>query len=129
MGKYASSDFHAAATGLVANSIGEVSETLDLNNGSLLPGNSQAPTCNNYVDVAATSTLGDVFATCWPDGLIDFNESSGVAEAYLTVGQEPSGLLFDNSNGYVYVADSGSNSISVVTTALPRVADTIPVKQ
>ncbi len=47
--------------------------------------------------------------------------------AQITGLQTPRGIAVDEANGKVYVANSGGNSIAVITTADWKLADTIPV--
>ncbi len=76
-----------------------------------------------------------------PDGL---NTSTSPAEVYanftevnvggankptaeIAVGTEPEGMTFDSSNGYVYVANYGSRSVSVINGSSNTVTATITV--
>jgi YVTN family beta-propeller protein len=47
--------------------------------------------------------------------------------AHITGMQSPRGIAVDEANGKVYVADSGNNTIAVITTQDWKLADTIPV--
>ncbi len=46
-----------------------------------------------------------------------FTMVAHAASSTITVGSRPSGMAFDPSNGYLYVANSGSNTVSVINTA------------
>lgn len=47
--------------------------------------------------------------------------------ANVTVGSDPTGVAFDPISGYIYVTNSGSNTISVISNATLLVVDTISV--
>ena len=47
--------------------------------------------------------------------------------ANITVGSWPEGIAYDSSNGYIYVADSGSGTVSVIDGANNTVIANIPV--
>jgi YVTN family beta-propeller protein len=44
------------------------------------------------------------------------------------LGARPTGILYDDSNGDIYVADAGSNQVSVISPATKMVIATIPVR-
>ena len=58
------------------------------------------------------------------------NSSSSVIPLYMQTGfNEPYGIAYDSSNGHVYVANSGSNTLAVVNTSTNRVTQQIPIGQ
>ncbi|MEM0133652.1 MAG: YncE family protein [Thermoplasmatales archaeon] len=96
-------------TPLVQNnnsSAGYVKYTIDLVNNSLIPGNF-FDTHNGLAPFAPT-----------------FNSSNTDT---IAVGSLPVDVAFDSSNGYVYVANSGSNNVSVIKGSTNSVIDTIAV--
>jgi YVTN family beta-propeller protein len=88
--------------------VASVQQTIDLVNGSLIPGNYRPLTCYGFQDVAVAASLQRVFVTClFSDALIAFNESSGADLGSVQVGSSPMGIAFDAQNDRVYVAVSG----------------------
>ena len=49
------------------------------------------------------------------------------ASIMIKVGKMPYGIAFDQSNGEIYVANSGSNSVSVINSRTKRVLKTIRI--
>jgi len=45
------------------------------------------------------------------------NSPSNIVIANIAVGSWPGGVAYDSSNGYVYVANYGSNTVSVISTS------------
>jgi YVTN family beta-propeller protein len=91
-----------------SGSIGRVSQSLDLANGSLFQGNYVPTTCLAFSDVAVAPSLHRVFVSCTAtNALVAFNETSGAEVGSVQVGYEPVGVTFDPDNDRVYVADTG----------------------
>ena len=51
----------------------------------------------------------------------------GTVTATINVGGAPRGMAFNPNNGYIYVANSGSNNVSVINSADNSIVATIPV--
>ena len=114
--------------------------TLNLLNGSLLSQNAPSPSCSlptaapyivhfphgptTAVDLAG---LHELFVACPTGNLLVVNDTTGALEATIPVGLNPSAMQEKESGGVplVYVANSGSNNVSVISAATHRVVRTI----
>jgi YVTN family beta-propeller protein len=112
-------------------SIGAVAQTLDLSNGSLVPGNyvpANSYQCGDYAGIAAVPSANEVYVSCEFDAsVLELNATSGKMIASLQVGELPLGLAFDSQNDNLYVANSGSANLSIVSTSQSKVMGAIPV--
>ncbi|HTT14161.1 MAG TPA: YncE family protein [Thermoplasmata archaeon] len=98
-----------------APGVGIVRQTLDLSNGTLLPGNFQPTSCSYLQDDIAVAALDAVFASCGSsNSLVEFNASTGAVVGTVNVGDDPVGLTFDPVNQEVYVANLDAGGVSVV---------------
>ncbi len=119
-----------------------VGYTLNLLNGSLLPQNVPSPACSlptpaPYVvhipegpeAALALPALGELFVACPTGNLLVINGTTGALLARVVVGSRPVALLAQSLVGsdQVYVANAGSNNISIVSTATDRVVGTLTV--
>jgi YVTN family beta-propeller protein len=116
----------------LASPQGRVLETLNLQNGTLAPGNVVPSPCSfAYTSVAVAPSLHAIFVTCvGSDGfgsLIAFDTTSGLAEYSRPIGTDPSAVAFDPSTDEVYTANNGSNSVSVVAASDGTLVTTISV--
>jgi len=57
------------------------------------------------------------------------NGATNTVIANITVGSWPAWVAYDPSNGYLYVADSGSNTVSVISGKTNTVIANITVGQ
>jgi len=123
--------FEPDAHNLVAGPSG-VLWTLNLENGSLFAGNVVPHPCSfAYTSLAVAPSLGSLFVTCvGPDGtgsLLAFDTSSGLARYDRPLGTDPTAVTFDPSTNEVYVANNGSDNMSVVSAASGTLVATLPV--
>ncbi len=59
--------------------------------------------------------------------LIAIDDSNFQVGSYVTVGERPQGVAYDNENQFLYVANSGSATVSVVSGTSNRLVKTLPV--
>ena len=122
---------HAGAIAATAGaSPGLVAETLDLANGSLVPGNYLPPTCNGFWDIALAPSIQYAFVTCaLSDTLMEFNLTTGLYAQSVQVGPSPEGIVFDPQNDRVYVAASnslsGGGAVEIVDAKNMTIVDSI----
>jgi len=92
-----------------------VKYTLSLKNGTLVKGNS-APlnSTNSPIGILSDPVNNYTYVTDSSTNLVYVIDQSGSIIDRITVGQNPSQLVFDNNNGYIYVTNSGSNNVSVI---------------
>jgi YVTN family beta-propeller protein len=113
-------------TDLPDSGIGIVRQTIDLENGSSLPGNYLVAGCDYLQDDVVVPSLDRLFATCaTTDSLIELNASSGQIDGTVGVGSTPTGIAFDPANEDLYVADLGGDGVLVVSAANLSVIQTI----
>jgi len=107
---------------------GAVVKTIDLENGSVLVGNDQPQTCGTFDAVAVSTEYDRLFAACqWQSAVVAFNATSGLVEGYIDVGQQPIGMALDKSTGRLYVANLGSDNLSVISVSSLAIIGAIPL--
>lgn len=104
-------------------SIGSVTDTTDLTNGTTIQGNYLPPACWSPTGLLEISTLQRIFATCSTGVLVELNASTGAQVGSVYVGVDPGSLAFDPELGVVFIADAGGDvsianvsSLSLVTS-------------
>src|SRR5579875_446748 len=116
--------------------------TLNLLNGSLLPQNAPAPACSlptaaPYIVHApngpngslALAGLNQLWVVCPNGQLLVLNATTGALLAHAVVGAAPGAMVAQSLGGsdLVYVANSGSANLSVLSSSTDRVVGTIPL--
>jgi YVTN family beta-propeller protein len=105
-----------------------VAESLDLINGTLLPGNFWGTTAYSPVNPVYDSGKGEVFvANSGSSSVSVINASDDKVVAVTRVGTTPGGLTYDAQLGEVFAANWDSNSVSVISDRTNAVIATIPV--
>ncbi len=105
-----------------------MSQTLDLENGSLLAGNVLPPSCSGYSGVAVAAPFQKLFATCTQPGMmITFNTSTDSLQNFSPTTQDPVAIAFDPANNEVYVANNGSSNVTVLSAGSGSIIASIPV--
>ena len=121
----------------VSSQTGHVAYTLALTSNALIPGNFLPGNGFDPVAVAVDSRNGYLYVADAGSNnpeLLDFSRNVTVINGAtnkviggIGVGDSPDGLAFDGSNGYLYVANSGSDNVTVIDGATNKVVAWIPV--
>jgi len=123
-----SSTFSSSATAL--SLYGNVTGTIMIYNNTVVPGSASPPTAfetQHVFDEVYDPANGYIYATVdpqvtnalFPGDVLAINGNTGkiVANITLPLGAGPEGVAYDSQNGYLYIADTEGNGISVINTA------------
>lgn len=108
---------------------GYVSNSLVLNNGTLLPGNFMNVSQGLSPTFLAFDTINDcIYFTNYESGVVSVvNATTDQRIMNIPVGAGPLGIAFDSAKGFIYVANALSDSISVIYGRINMVISTIMV--
>jgi len=105
---------------------GVVARTVDLLNGSVLPGNYPVSSCNAPDSLVPAPSSDELAITCrGEESLEEVNGTTGAIVKSVPLGAIPVDCVFDAYNGYVYVT-AGAN-VAVVDLSGGRVVSSIPI--
>ncbi|MEA2063410.1 MAG: YncE family protein [Gemmatimonadota bacterium] len=119
------SNSNAASVSVISTTTGAVVQTIhDVGNS---PGNLLVPPGSNYLFISnyGSRDLSDTS----PDEVAVINLLDSTVVARIQVGDKPLGLASTSDGSLVFVANSGSNSVSVISTALLQVLNVVSVGQ
>ena len=107
-----------------------VSRTLDVCNGTLIPGNWIPSGCTQAKPyaVAYDSAKGEVFlAESGSSAVKVISDLTDHVVATVPVGTNPQGVAYDSGKGEIFVACGGANSVSVISDATNQVVANVTV--
>lgn len=139
VGPAASPDPHPAPLGIVpgefagsaspaGSSVGSVTDTLVLSNGTVVPGNFLPRNGVAPAGLAYDTLSGYVYlADSSSDNVAVVDGGTGTVVGFVPVGADPWGVAHDSANGHIYVANSGSGNVTVIDGITNTVVGSIPV--
>ena len=103
-------------TDFYSNEVSVISVSSDsvANFGSLSVSVSSIHTFDSPTGVATCFTCGTVYVSMYNHASVGVYLIGGIPDGNITVGERPMGMVFDPVNGYLFIANSNSSSVSLV---------------
>lgn len=83
--------------------------------------------CTGMAALAIDATGTTLYANCAGTGTVAVIDTSTLAQSPVTVGFVPTGISLTPDDDFLYVANQGDDTVSVIDTSSDTVVDTIPV--